>query len=119
VALKASSGARPVASSASISWAMTSVSVSLSNTRPAAFSSAFSSAKFSMMPLWTRVTRPAVWGWALVTLGAPWVAQRTWPMPFWATSGCSASKASRFLILPWARRRSTFPPTTAAIPAES
>ena len=31
----------------------------------AAISSAFSSAKFSMMPLWTTVTRPAVCGWAL------------------------------------------------------
>ncbi len=39
------------------------------------------SRKFSMMPLWTTATGPALCGWALVTVAAPWVAQRVWPMP--------------------------------------
>src|SRR6185312_9847312 len=65
------------------------MSVSLANTRPAACSSAFSGAKFSMMPLWTSVTRPAVCGWALRSDGAPCVAQRVWPMPTTASSGAS------------------------------
>jgi hypothetical protein len=51
VDFSATSGASPAAMRLSISWAMTSVSVSLSKVRPCACSSAFSSAKFSMMPL--------------------------------------------------------------------
>lgn len=49
----------------------------------AALSSSRSSAKFSMMPLWTMAIRPSqlVWGWALTTEGLPWVAQRVWPIP--------------------------------------
>ena len=36
-----------------------------------------------MMPLCTMAMRPeqSVWGWALRSVGAPWVAQRVWPMP--------------------------------------
>ena len=50
---------------------------------PRASSSARSGAKFSMMPLWMTATVPvqSTCGWALRSLGAPWVAQRVWPMP--------------------------------------
>ena len=36
-----------------------------------------------MIPLWTSAIRPSaeVCGWALTSLGAPWVAQRVCPMP--------------------------------------
>ena len=34
-----------------------------------------------MMPLCTTATPPEVWGWALASLGLPWVAQRVWAMP--------------------------------------
>ena len=34
-----------------------------------------------MIPLWMRTMRPARCGWALVSDGRPWVAQRVWPMP--------------------------------------
>ena len=36
-----------------------------------------------MIPLWTTAIRPeaSVCGWALRSFGAPWVAQRVWPMP--------------------------------------
>ena len=39
--------------------------------------------EFSMMPLWMTAMRPdwSVCGWALGVVGAPWVAQRVWPMP--------------------------------------
>ena len=69
------------------SWATTSVSVSVSNTTPSASSSCFSSRKFSMMPLWTTASRLVACGWALVSLGRPWVAQRVWPMPIVPVSG--------------------------------
>ena len=36
-----------------------------------------------MIPLWMTATRPlaSVCGWALRSVGPPWVAQRVWPMP--------------------------------------
>ena len=36
-----------------------------------------------MMPLWTIAMRPdeSTCGCALMSVGAPWVAQRVWPMP--------------------------------------
>ena len=36
-----------------------------------------------MMPLCTATTfmSSLQWGWALISLGSPWVAQRVWPMP--------------------------------------
>ena len=36
-----------------------------------------------MMPLWTTAILPfwLTWGWEFTSLGAPWVAQRVWPMP--------------------------------------
>lgn len=51
--------------------ANTSVSVSLLNTCPRSSSDARSSAKFSMMPLWTTAMRPSqlTWGWAFSTVG--------------------------------------------------
>ena len=56
----------------------TSVSVSLASSTPSDSSSARSAAKFSMIPLWTTATLPvASWcGWALRSVGGPWVAQR-------------------------------------------
>jgi hypothetical protein len=40
-----------------------------------------------MMPLWTTATRSVACGWALLTVGLPWVAQRVWPMPVVPFSG--------------------------------
>ncbi len=61
---------------------MTSVSVSEVNSQPAAFNSRRSSSWFSMMPLCTSATLPPTrMGWALRSLGTPWVAQRVWAMP--------------------------------------
>ena len=34
-----------------------------------------------MMPLWTTAIEPETCGWALRSLGTPWVAQRVWAMP--------------------------------------
>ena len=34
-----------------------------------------------MMPLCTTASRAVAWGWALFSVGRPWVAQRVWPMP--------------------------------------
>ena len=101
------------------SWATTSVSVSLSKWRPSAKSSSFSSWKFSMMPLCTIATRSVAMGWALRSEGLPWVAQRVWPMPIVPASGSLPSRASRFTSLPSARRRSMWPLTRVATPAES
>src|SRR5213076_3599435 len=44
------------------------------------------------MPLWTTVSTPVQsgWGWAFVSLGRPWVAQRVCPIPsvpFFAKKG--------------------------------
>ena len=53
------------------------------NSTPVASSSARSTAKFSMMPLWTTAILPAAsrCGCALRSVGLPWVAQRVWPIP--------------------------------------
>ena len=34
-----------------------------------------------MMPLCTTETSSVICGWALASIGLPWVAQRVWPMP--------------------------------------
>ena len=34
-----------------------------------------------MMPLCTTDTSSVMCGWALASIGLPWVAQRVWPMP--------------------------------------
>ena len=50
---------------------------------PCASSESLMAWAFSMIPLCTSAMRPvgSVWGWALTSLGTPWVAQRVWPMP--------------------------------------
>ena len=97
-------------------WAMTSVSVSVSNRQPSAISSSFSSRKFSMMPLWTSASRCVACGWALVSVGLPCVAQRVWPMPERPASGDRSSLSSRFRSLPSARRRVRWPSSSVATP---
>ena len=46
-----------------------------------------------MMPLWTTASLSVACGWALRSLGRPWVAQRVWPMPIAPASGCSRRAA--------------------------
>ena len=87
----------------------TSVSVSLANSTPAASSSRRSAAKFSMIPLWTTaiLTAASLCGWALRSVGRPWVAQRVWPTPecpLSAAGSVASSAASRLASRP-ARRR--------------
>ena len=110
------------ATSAPTRCATVSVSVSLANSTPAASSSARSSAKFSMMPLCTTAMRPvaSVCGCALRSFGAPWVAQRVWPMPVVPVIVRLASSLSRFSIRPAFLATCSVPsgPTTAT-PAES
>ena len=85
----------PDSTCSSSSWAATSVSVSESSTWSSASIRARSSAKFSMIPLCTSATRrsPPLCGCALTSFGAPWVAQRVWPMPIVA-GGERASRRS-------------------------
>ena len=75
-----------------------------------------------MMPLCTMAKRPSFerWGWALVSVGAPCVAQRVWPMPI--TPGTAAP----FCVFSQSRamRPLTFsmwiaPSFSTATPAES
>src|SRR6476620_8690504 len=68
--------------------------------------------------------RPAlsVWGWALHSVGAPWVAQRVWAMPRCASGSDRApfSESSSTLIRPPARRTCSRPASSiTATPAES
>ncbi len=75
-----------------------------------------------MMPLWMTATVPvqSTWGWALRSLGAPWVAQRVWPMPVVAGAiGLSSSSASRLPSLPAFFAVASFPSASIATPAES
>ncbi len=108
------------------------MSVSLANSTPASSSSARSLAKFSMMPLWMTATRPsAAWcGWALRSVGPPWVAQRVWPMPVGPSpmpsplspsvaAARSASTFSRLASLPAFFSVWSSPSQTMATPAES
>ena len=87
---------------ASISWAKTSVSVSLLNRWPAALRAALRSAKFSKIPLWTTTIWPvqSVCGWALISVGRPCVAQRVWPIPVAPAAGSFESFSTRFPSLP-------------------
>ncbi len=110
-------------------WATTSVSVCETSTWSSASSRARRSAKFSMIPLCTRAMRWALpsWGWALTSVGGPWVAQRVWPIPVVeAGSGWSARTFSRLASLPAFFAVTTVPcrrcrvvRTTRATPAES
>ena len=105
------------------STAATSVSVSLSNAKPSASSSSFSSAKFSMMPLWMRASRPSSprCGWAFRSVGPPWVAQRVWPMPVrpWCSGIASRSSASTCSLPARFAVSMTPSSSTIATPAES
>ena len=101
---------------------MTSVSVSLRNRKPFAISSSRRTAKFSMMPLCTMANFPSslIWGWALVSFGSPWVAQRVWPMP--AVPGSVAPPwvfSSRLRIIPMVFSMWMTPSSSTAMPAES
>jgi hypothetical protein len=73
-----------------------------------------------MMPLWTTASFSVACGWAFLSFGLPWVAQRVWPMPMAPESGACDSFTSRLPSLPSARRRSRRPPSSSvAMPAES
>ena len=82
-----------------------------------------------MMPLWTPTTSEPIssmslalmWGWALVWLGSPWVAQRVWPMPQQPGMVFPASVFSmRFFSLPVALTTAVGAvPSRTARPAES
>ena len=48
-------------------------------------------------------------GWALVSVGAPCVAQRVWPMPVRPGSGWLRSTSASLVSLPGERRRSIWP----------
>ena len=68
------------------------MSVSLPKIAPFFSSSSRSSRKFSMMPLCTTASRSVACGWALLSVGLPWVAQRVWPMPMVPCSGSFRSR---------------------------
>ena len=56
-----------------------------------------------MVPLWTRAMRPDCeqWGWAFVSFGSPWVAQRVWAMPIVPPSSFDRAKRSSSSTLPF------------------
>ena len=62
-----------------------------------------------MMPLCTTASLSVACGWALFSVGLPWVAQRVWPMPMVPCSGSLCSRVSRLRSLPSARRRVSAP----------
>ncbi len=102
--------------------ATTSVSVSETSWWPSSSRRARRSSKFSMMPLCTIATRPVAprCGWALTSLGAPWVAQRVCPMPIVeGGSGSASTTFSRLASLPAFLRVTSAPSSTSAMPAES
>ncbi len=70
-----------------------------------------------MMPLCTSATRPVrpACGWALTSFGAPWVAQRVWPMPVVdaAAAAASAIAFSRLASLPAFLALASAPPSAA------
>ena len=74
-----------------------------------------------MMPLWMTAIRPdwSVCGWAFVVVGAPWVAQRVWPMPMVPCGMLSFSSFSSTESLPAAFMILSPRPLTTAMPAES
>ena len=98
------------------------MSVSERKSTPFASHSARRVAKFSMIPLWMTATEPSAdrCGWALRSVGPPWVAHRVCPMPTVAAgSGCSASTFSRLASFPAFFAELSRPSATTAIPAES
>ena len=75
-----------------------------------------------MIPLWTTAKRPSFerCGWAFSSVGAPWVAQRVWPIP--VTPGTSAPSwvfAHRFAMRPVTLLTEIFDLSMTAMPAES
>ena len=75
-----------------------------------------------MMPLWMTVTSPvqSTWGWALRSLGRPWVAQRVWARPTAASGVASSSAVRRLASLPARFSTNSSPEAvTSAMPAES
>ena len=109
------------ATSSSIRWATTSVSVSEPNRCPSFSRRVLSGWKFSMIPLWMTAMRPeqSRWGWAFSSVGGPWVAHRVWPIPTVpATPPRSPRTASSSPSLP-ARFTTERSPSIRATPAES
>ena len=104
-------------------WAATSVSVSDVNATPSSTSLALRLWKFSMIPLWMSASLPSDpprCGWALLSVGPPWVAQRVCPMPVLdGGSGCAAIASRRLPSLPARFSVATWSPSTSATPAES
>jgi hypothetical protein len=100
--------------------ASTSVSVSERNSTPSASSRARRAPAFSMIPLWTTATVPvaSTCGWALTSLGTPWVAHRVWAMPAGPATRLGMS-AARSRTLPWALWTRRAPFLATATPAES
>ncbi len=124
VARTASASDTPPESSRSTRWAMTSVSVSVTNECPSSRSSWASSRQFSMMPLWTTARSPlqSRMGWALASVGWPCVAHRVWPMPADTALGPSSTtlrRSSSERVPVAARARHRVPPDCRATPAES
>ena len=123
----ASASASPRAMWSSMRWATTSVSVAERMVWPPATSSARRAAWFSMIPLWMTARRPVQsrWGWALSTVGCPWVAQRVCPIPAEATGGprpavrCAPASSATERVPSAARTRQISPSATSATPAES
>ena len=78
------------------------MSVSEVSVWPRSSSPSRSSRKFSMIPLWMTVISPVQsrWGWALRSLGRPWVAQRVWARPIAACGVRSAMAVWRLASLP-------------------
>ena len=75
-----------------------------------------------MIPLWMTATRPSwlTWGWALLSVGPPCVAQRVWPIPVVESGmGSLPSRVSRLASLPAFLRTSSMPSLMTATPAES
>ena len=76
-------------------------------THPSAIMACLSDAKLSMTPLWTTATSPCMerCGWALTSLGGPWVAQRVCAIPRVLETGEDLSAPSRLATLPCTHRR--------------
>ena len=75
-----------------------------------------------MMPLCTMAKRPSFerWGWALTSVGAPWVAQRVCPMPIRPGTAAPFSVFSQSLaIRPLTFSTRILSASITAMPAES
>src|SRR5215203_1263744 len=75
-----------------------------------------------MIPLWITATRPeqSRWGWALRSVGCPWVAHRVCPIPLNPDRASSLPRAcSSASSFPALRTTWSSPPSSTATPAES